>query len=97
MASTSDLSGTALLTICKGGRVEKPLLQVLGLKKIGQRWRMYVSDGQYSNSFSMLATQMNDKVGPGGIETMAVIRADNYICNDLQDRKVRRNYDYLQY
>ncbi len=97
MASTSDLSGTALLTICKGGRVEKPLLQVLGLKKIGQRWRMYVSDGQYSNSFSMLATQMNDKVGPGGIETMAVIRADNYICNDLQDRKVRRNNDYLPF
>ncbi len=99
MSSLPSLSGGALTTICNGGQVDKPVLQVLGLKKISgssnDRYRVFISDGQHSNSFSMLATQMNDKIGPGGIENMAVIRANNYICNNLQGKKVTlTNYSH---
>ena len=42
------------------------MLQVLGFKKIAgsstDRYRVFVSDGKYSNSYSMLATQMNNMI-----------------------------------
>ena len=40
--------------------------QVLGLKKIAgsstDRYRVFVSDGKFSNSYAMLATQMNNRI-----------------------------------
>ena len=54
-------------------------LQILGYKKIAggtsDRYRLMLSDGQYCNSFFMLATQMNDKIDNGELENFTIIRA----------------------
>eukprot|EP00094_Tigriopus_californicus_P000409 TCALIF_00398-PA protein Name:"Similar to RPA1 Replication protein A 70 kDa DNA-binding subunit (Homo sapiens)" AED:0.07 eAED:0.07 QI:4/0.83/0.85/1/0.5/0.57/7/130/663 len=97
--SVPSLSEGALLKICQGDNVDKPILQVLGLKKLANqnsssdRYRVFVSDGQYSNSFSMLATQMNDKIINGSLVNFCLIRANNYVCNKSDNRKVIILYD----
>ena len=90
--SNPSLSEGALLTICQGGTVEKPILQVLQNKKIAgstsDRYRVFVSDGQYSNSFSMLATQMNHFITEGKLEANTIVRVNNHICNNVNGKKV---------
>ena len=90
--SNPSLSEGALLTICQGGTVEKPTLQVLQNKKIAgstsDRYRVFVSDGQYSNSFSMLATQMNHLITEGKLEAFSIVRVNNHICNNVNGKKV---------
>ena len=49
---------------------------------------MFISDGQYSNSFSMLATQMNDKITSGALSNVAIIRANSYVCNQSNGKRV---------
>eukprot|EP00096_Caligus_rogercresseyi_P011103 TRINITY_DN4278_c0_g1_i1.p1 TRINITY_DN4278_c0_g1~~TRINITY_DN4278_c0_g1_i1.p1 ORF type:complete len:658 (-),score=261.21 TRINITY_DN4278_c0_g1_i1:112-2004(-) len=87
-----NLTGGALLSLCEGGSVDKPLLQILGHKKImgssSDRYRLLISDGEYSNSFAMLATQMNSKITGGLLENYTVIRANKCACNNLQGKKV---------
>ena len=52
------------------------------------RYRVFINDGQYSNSFSMLATQLNERVTNGEIEQFTIVRLNNYVCNDLNGKKV---------
>jgi replication factor A1 len=65
---------------------------VLGHKKIAgsssDRYRVFISDGIYSNSFSMMATQMNHFIADGKLENFTVIRANNFICNNVNGKKV---------
>ncbi|XP_040583341.1 replication protein A 70 kDa DNA-binding subunit [Lepeophtheirus salmonis] len=86
------LTGGALLSICQGDRVENPVLQILGNKKINgsssDRYRLLISDGDYSNSFAMLATQMNDKIHNGQLENYTVVSVKKYVCNNMQGKKV---------
>ncbi len=94
--SSPKLTEGALLRMVNGqAKMEKPVLQILGTKKIAngasstsstERHRVYLSDGLYSNSFSMLATQLNARVGQ--LVQHCVIRVDNFVCNDLQGKKV---------
>lgn len=90
--SNPSLSEGALLTICQGGTIEKPILQVIMNKKIAgstsDRYRVFVSDGQYSNSFSMLATQMNHFITEGKLEANTIVRVNNHICNNVNGKKV---------
>ncbi|XP_046840478.1 replication protein A 70 kDa DNA-binding subunit-like [Xenia sp. Carnegie-2017] len=75
---------------------KNPILQILGLKKVGQgqsnpndRYRMVLSDGIHAHTCAMLATQLNHMVNENEIEAKAVIRLDKYICNVIQStRKV---------
>ena len=52
-----------------------------------ERWRLLLSDGKWSNSFAMLATQLNDKVDSGQITNNCIIRMDRYVCNTVQENK----------
>lgn len=89
-----SLTAGSMERIMAGELVEKPLLQVLGQKKIAgaqgpDRYRLLLSDGKHSHSSAMLATQLNEKVTSGELDTNCVIRLDKYICNPIQpDRRV---------
>ena len=52
-----------------------------------ERYRLLVSDGQYTSSFAMLATQLNEKVAAGEIEPFCIIKLDRFICNTVQNGK----------
>lgn len=56
-----------------------------------ERWRLLVSDSQWSCSFAMLATQLNNKVSSGEITNNCVVRLDRYVCNMIQDNKKVRS------
>ena len=93
--SNPSLSEGALLTICRGGTVEKPTLQVLqnnflaGSGSTDDRYRLFVSDGQYSNSFPMLlATRMNHLLLEGKLEAFTIFRVNNHILNEFNGKKV---------
>jgi len=68
-------------------------MQVLGYKKIAgsgqERYRILLSDGEYSNSFSMLATQLNPMIHNNELEQFTIIRVDKYICNQVQGQSKR--------
>eukprot|EP00090_Calanus_glacialis_P036968 TRINITY_DN6328_c0_g1_i1.p1 TRINITY_DN6328_c0_g1~~TRINITY_DN6328_c0_g1_i1.p1 ORF type:complete len:623 (-),score=183.87 TRINITY_DN6328_c0_g1_i1:129-1997(-) len=88
-----QLTNGALAQICQGEEVTEPLLQVLGHKAIqggGQeRFRLLLSDGQFTNSFSMLATQFNNLVHEKKLEMFTVIRVKKQLCNQVPGQSKR--------
>jgi len=87
-----SLTQGALLTICQGGTVEDPNLQLLSFKKIAgsstERYRLLISDGMYSNSYAMLATQLNKMVTDSTLDEFCVIKVKRLQCNTMQGKKV---------
>eukprot|EP00092_Neocalanus_flemingeri_P017032 GFUD01018420.1.p1 GENE.GFUD01018420.1~~GFUD01018420.1.p1 ORF type:complete len:627 (+),score=162.12 GFUD01018420.1:60-1940(+) len=88
-----NLTSGALARICQGEDVHEPLVQVLGHKAIqgsGQeRYRLLLSDGQYTNSFSMLATQLNNMIHDKQLEMYTVIKVKKQICNQVAGQTKR--------
>eukprot|EP00092_Neocalanus_flemingeri_P024215 GFUD01026263.1.p1 GENE.GFUD01026263.1~~GFUD01026263.1.p1 ORF type:complete len:133 (-),score=36.16 GFUD01026263.1:102-500(-) len=84
-----NLTRGALARICQGEDVHEPLVQVLGHKAIqgsGQdqeRYRLLLSDGQYTTSFCMLATQLNNIIDDKQLEMFTVIKVKKQICNQV--------------
>lgn len=60
-----------------------------------ERYRLLVSDGQWSSSFAMLATQLNSKVADGEVTDNCVIRMNRYVCNTVQENKKVRILFYI--
>lgn len=83
----ANLSLGCMDQIMTGNDVDKPVLQILGTKKISgstegsERYRLLVSDGKYFNSFAMLATQLNGLHGEGKLTENTIIRLDRYITS----------------
>lgn len=72
--------------IMAGVEIDKPVLQILGSKRIQssentERYRLLVSDGKFLNSFAMLATQMNDFVVDGRLVDYTIVRVTRYITS----------------
>lgn len=93
----SSLSTGCMEKILTGGDCEKPVLQILGTKKISggdnERYRLLVSDGKHLNSYAMLATQLNDLHKEGNLVEYTIIRVDRYITSminktDKVDKRV---------
>lgn len=66
-------------------------VQVIGLKKVStsnlaDRWRLVLSDGEYSWQ-SMLATQKNEMITSGEIQENCIIKLNDYIVNVVQNKK----------
>lgn len=85
-----QLSEGSLEVIMNGGNYDKPLMQVLGSKKIqgsgsNERFRLLVSDGKHSHSFAMLATQLNDKLISGELSDYSVIQIDRFVTSVLKN------------
>lgn len=73
-----------------GGHYDKPIMQVLGSKKIqgsgaNERFRLLVSDGKHSHSFAMLATQLNDKLITGELSDYSVVQIDRFVTSLLKN------------
>jgi len=87
------LSGGSLLKICQGAtNVDKPILQLVSTKKIAgtstERYRLLISDGQFCNSYGMLATQLNPMLHDDTLTDLSIIRVNKLQCNNMQGKKV---------
>ncbi|XP_038209890.1 replication protein A 70 kDa DNA-binding subunit [Zerene cesonia] len=85
-----NLSEGSLEIIMNGGNYDKPVMQVLGSKKIqgsgaNERFRLLVSDGKHSHSFAMLATQLNDKLITGELSDYSVVQIDRFVTSLLKN------------
>jgi len=91
---STDLTTGALGKICQGVEVIEPLVQVLGHKAIqsgGQdKFRLLLSDGQYTNSFSMLNTKCNNLIHDKQLEPFTIIRVKEFLYNSAagQGKKI---------
>lgn len=70
----------------KGTEIHKPVLQILGSKRITSagtedRFRLLVSDGKHIQSFAMLATQLNHLYHENQLSENTVARIDRYITS----------------
>ncbi|KPJ03587.1 Replication protein A 70 kDa DNA-binding subunit [Papilio xuthus] len=78
-----------------GGHYDKPVMQILGNKKIqgsgaNERFRLLVSDGKHSLSFAMLATQLNDKLKTGELSDYSVVQVDRFITSVIKPNAEKR-------
>ncbi|XP_076656555.1 replication protein A 70 [Halictus rubicundus] len=69
--------------IMNGVDVDKPVLQILGNKKLassnsGERYRLLVSDGKRINSFTMLATQLNSMITDNILTDFTICQINRY-------------------
>jgi succinyl-CoA synthetase beta subunit len=66
----------------RGEKLTDPVVQVLGCKRIQstsstkERYRMIVSDGDYSMSFAMLTAQ-------GGIDVNSIIKIKRFLLSEI--------------
>ncbi|XP_017485028.1 PREDICTED: replication protein A 70 kDa DNA-binding subunit [Rhagoletis zephyria] len=85
MAGITPLSTGVIERIMRGEEVDKPILQILGTKKITggetDRLRLLISDGKYINSYSMLATQLNHLHAEGKLAEYTIVQVDKYITS----------------
>lgn len=87
MSFNGLLTSGCIADIMRGTELEKPVVQILGSKRIAgggeqsERYRLLISDGQNLYSFAMLATQLNELHQNGQLAEFTVIRIDRYITS----------------
>lgn len=75
-----------------GADYDKPVLQVLGTKRIpgaegSVRYRLLVSDGKNLISFAMLATQLNSFADENKLADNTIIRIEKHIVSVVSQEK----------
>lgn len=76
-----------------GGDFDKPVVQILGTKRISsgdggtERFRLLISDGKYLQSFAMLATQLNPLSANGELSDNSIIQIDRYITSKVNQNE----------
>ncbi|OXU23008.1 hypothetical protein TSAR_015531 [Trichomalopsis sarcophagae] len=90
------LTEGALNRIMKGEEVDEPVFQILGHKKLassasGDRYRLLVSDGILSNSFTMLATQLNDLITNNTLSEHSIVKIKRYAISTVNNGGTQRN------
>jgi len=87
-----QLTGGALVKICQGDQNIEPIFQLLQTKRIAgtstERFRLLISDGANSNSYGMLATQLNSYVNDGMLKEYSIFKVKKYQCNNMGGKKV---------
>ncbi|XP_055587325.1 replication protein A 70 kDa DNA-binding subunit-like [Uranotaenia lowii] len=87
MSSSGLLTTGCIADIMHGSELDKPVVQILGSKRIAggseqsERYRLLISDGHNLYSFAMLATQLNDLHHNGQLSEFTVIRIERYITS----------------
>ncbi|XP_046830054.1 replication protein A 70 kDa DNA-binding subunit [Vespa velutina] len=84
------LTEGSLDKIMAGIDVEKPILQILGHKKLassssGDRYRLLVSDGKRVNSFTMLATQLNSMITDNILTEFSICQVNRYAVSTVNN------------
>ncbi|XP_066965221.1 uncharacterized protein [Macrobrachium rosenbergii] len=88
------LTQNAIAEFHEGRRPEKPYLQILAVKKIPvpndgkDRYRLLVSDGQWSSSFAMVFPDLGVLVESGEVDINCIIRLNRYACETVEERKI---------
>lgn len=89
------LTGGAIHTIMSGGKVDRPVVQMINYRRIvnnnQERYRLLISDGQHIHSFAMLATQLNHMISDNILESNAVIQLDRFVCNVVKSTGDQQN------
>ena len=74
--------------------IKDPILQVLGYKAIPDsdppRYRLHLSDGQFSTSNTILATNLNHLISDNHMEKYSIVQVSKLVCNrvDTQPSKL---------
>ena len=88
-----NLTNGALARICRGEEVSEPVVQVLGHKAIQgsghERYRLLLSDGLYTNNFSMLATHLNYMIHDKHLEMFTILKVKKQVCNQVPNQNKR--------
>ncbi|KAI3961517.1 hypothetical protein MKX01_001253 [Papaver californicum] len=91
-----NITNNAIAMICSGefqGDDLKPIVQVVDIKLIGsnnsaaERYRMVISDGVHTQQ-GMLATQKNDLVHSGQLQTGSIVELSQFVGQLVQNRKI---------
>ena len=65
--------------------INDPILQVLGYKAIPDsdppRYRLHLSDGQFSTSNTILATNLNHLISDNHMEKYSIVQVSKLVCN----------------
>ncbi|VVC40623.1 Replication factor-A protein 1, N-terminal,Nucleic acid-binding, OB-fold [Cinara cedri] len=82
------LTKGALRAIMNNEEVNKPVFQVLGIRKItdagvNSKHRLLISDGQNLNSFAMLVTQLNSMILSGELTEFSIVKIKDHIISNL--------------
>lgn len=90
-----DLTEGALDKIMNGIEVDKPILQVLGHKKLSssnnlERYRILISDGKRLNSYAMLATQLNDLINNNVLTEFSICQINRYAMSMVNNAGKQR-------
>ncbi|KAL6438135.1 hypothetical protein ACFW04_004397 [Cataglyphis niger] len=91
-----NLTEGALDKIMNGIDVKKPVLQILGYKKIPKstntddRYRLLLSDGHRLNSFSILITQLNNLITNNTLTEYSVCKILNYALTSVNNNGKER-------
>lgn len=85
-----ELTEGALDEIMNGNEIEKPILQILGHKKLAsastqERYRLLVSDGIRINSYAMLATQLNSLITEDRLTEFSVCQINRYAISMINN------------
>ena len=67
--------------------IKDPILQVLGYKAIPDsappRYRLHLSDGQFSTSNTILATNLNHLISDKRMEKYSIVQVSKLVCNEV--------------
>ena len=81
------LSIGALTKIHQGVDISDPILQVLGYKAIPgsdpPRFRLHISDGQFSTSDAILATNLNHLIIDQCLDKFSIVQVTKLVCNEV--------------
>jgi len=92
--SHTPLTSGALARMCQGEDVHEPVLQFLGHKVMigsgSERFRILLNDGEYSNSFAMLASQLNHLVHENALPQYTVFRVKKHVCSRQMANQEKR-------
>ncbi|KAJ3695569.1 hypothetical protein LUZ60_000946 [Juncus effusus] len=86
-----QLTANAFKAIDGGNFDEKPLVQVVDVRKVNasqERYRAWVADGSDEVKQALLATQLNDLVKRGEIRNGSVVQLLEYMSSNVQTRKL---------
>ncbi|EFN70726.1 Replication protein A 70 kDa DNA-binding subunit [Camponotus floridanus] len=91
-----NLTKGALDEIMNGVDIKKPVLQILGYKKIpssintDDRYRLLLSDGDRLNSFTMLVTHLNHLITNNSLTQYTVCKILNYALTSVNNNGKER-------
>ena len=81
------LSIGALEKIHQGVNICDPVLQVLGYKAITgsdpPRFRLHISDGHFSTSDAILATNLNHLISDKSLDKFSIVQVTKLVCNEV--------------